>query len=90
MFVILQVPDRLVKVSRGMVENVLVLFENFYFLVDFIILDTQPFVNINAQIFVILGRPFLSTSNALINFQNGVMKLSFWEDEIGVEHLRCV
>ena len=30
-----------------------------------------------AQIPVILGRPFLATSNALINCRNGVMKLSF-------------
>ena len=26
---------------------------------------------------IILGRPFLATSNAIINFQNGVMQLTF-------------
>jgi len=44
--------------------------------VDFIILDTQP-VDACNSIPVILGRPFLATSNALINCRNGVMKLSF-------------
>ena len=26
---------------------------------------------------IILGRPFLATSNAIINFRNGVMQLTF-------------
>jgi hypothetical protein len=44
--------------------------------VDFIVLDTQPVEACNS-IPVILGRPFLATSNALINCRNGLMKLSF-------------
>jgi hypothetical protein len=44
--------------------------------VDFIVLDTQPVEACNL-IPVILGHPFLATSNALINYRNGVMKLSF-------------
>ena len=44
---------------------------------DFIVLDTQPVANPSNQIPVILGRPFLATSNALINCRNGVMKLTF-------------
>ena len=48
----------------------------FIFLVDFIVLDTQPVEACN-PIPVILGCPFLETSNALINCRNGLMKLSF-------------
>jgi hypothetical protein len=44
--------------------------------VDFIVLDTQPVEACNS-FFVILERPFLATSNALINCRNGLMKLSF-------------
>jgi hypothetical protein len=44
--------------------------------VDFIVLDTQPVEACNSFP-VILGRPFLATSNALINCRNGLMKLSF-------------
>lgn len=53
--------------------------DKFYFPVDFIVLDTQPVPNnsAHAQIPVILGRPFLATSNAIINCKNGIMKLSF-------------
>ena len=43
---------------------------------DFVVLDTQPVEACNS-IPVILGRPFLVTSNALINCRNGLMNLSF-------------
>jgi hypothetical protein len=44
--------------------------------VDFIVLDTQPVEACNSFP-VILGCPFLATSNALINYRNGLMKLFF-------------
>ena len=75
--VTLQLADRSVKIPRGIVEDVLVQIDKFYFPVDFIVLDTHPVSNSNAQIPVILGRPFLATSNALINCRNGILKLSF-------------
>jgi hypothetical protein len=68
--------DRSVKVPRGIVEDVLVQVDKFIYPMDFIVLDTQPTEACNF-IHVILGRPFLATSNAFINCRNGVMKLSF-------------
>ncbi|XP_022859157.1 uncharacterized protein LOC111379951, partial [Olea europaea var. sylvestris] len=73
----LRLADRSVKVPRGVVEDVLVQIDKFYYPVDFLVLDTHPVLNSNAQIPVILGRPFLATSNALINCRNGILKLSF-------------
>ncbi|KAL5574187.1 hypothetical protein UlMin_023784 [Ulmus minor] len=73
----LQLADRSVKIPRGVIEDVLIKVDKFYFPVDFIVLDTQPVENLKAQIPVILGRPFLATSNAIINCRNGVLKLSF-------------
>ncbi|CAL8135414.1 unnamed protein product [Prunus armeniaca] len=73
----LQLADRSVKIPRGMVEDVLVQVDKFYFPVDFIVLDTEPVVYSNSQIPVNLGRPFLATSNAHINCRNGLMQLSF-------------
>jgi len=49
----------------------------FIFLVDFIVLETTPVSNPRRQIPVILRRPFLATSNALINCRSGLMKLTF-------------
>ena len=54
-------------VPRGVVEDVLVQVDKFYFPVDFIILDMHFISNTNSQISVILGHPFLATSNSLIN-----------------------
>ena len=74
--VTLVLADRFVKVPRGIVEDVLVQVDKFIYPMDFILLDTQPIEACNL-IPVILGRPFLGTSNALINYRNGLMKLSF-------------
>lgn len=57
---------------RGVVEDLLVQIDKFYFLIDFIVLDTHLVLNASYQIFVILGRMFFTTSNALINCRSGV------------------
>uniref|UniRef100_A0A2N9HET6 Retrotransposon gag domain-containing protein n=1 Tax=Fagus sylvatica TaxID=28930 RepID=A0A2N9HET6_FAGSY len=75
--VVLQLADRSVKKPRGVVEDVLVQIDKFYYPVDFLILDTESVVHANSKIPIILGRPFLATANALINCRNGLMKLSF-------------
>ena len=71
----LQLADHLVKIPSGLVEDVLVQVDKFYFLVDFIVLYTEPVVHSNSQIPIILGRPFLATSNTHINCRNGLMQL---------------
>ena len=62
---------------RGIVEDVLLQIDKFYYPVDFLVLDTQSVVDLESKIPLILGRPFLATANALINCRNGLMKLSF-------------
>jgi hypothetical protein len=86
----LQLADRSVKVSRGIVEGVLIKVDKFYFLVDFIVLHTEPVQVIGTEILVILGRPFLVTANALINCRAGVMKISFGNMtvELNIFHIR--
>ena len=64
-------------VPRGMVEDILVLVDNFYFLANFIILDTQHVANPSIQIPIILGLLFLAVSNTFIQCKNGVMRLDF-------------
>ena len=74
--VTLLLTDRLVKVPRGIVEDVLVQVDKFIYPEDFVVLDTQPVEACNS-ISVILRRSFLATFNALINCRNGLMTLSF-------------
>ena len=51
----LQLANRLVKVPWGIVEDVLIKVDKFYFPADFIVLDTEPIQNQEGQIPVILG-----------------------------------
>ncbi|XP_062081016.1 uncharacterized protein LOC133785818 [Humulus lupulus] len=76
-FVVLQLADHSLKKPRGIVEDVLVQVDKFYYPIDFLILDTQSVVNMESKIPIILGRPFLATTNALINCSNGLMKITF-------------
>ena len=73
----LQLANRSAKIPRGIVKDVLVQVDTFYFHVDFVVLDTQPVVNQGTQFPVILGRPFLATANAIIHYRGGLMTLSF-------------
>ncbi|XP_059436619.1 uncharacterized protein LOC132169635 [Corylus avellana] len=73
----LQLADRSVKVSRGIIEDVLIIVDKFYFPVDFNVLDTELVQNVVIQILKIIGQPFIAIANALINCRMGVMKISF-------------
>ena len=85
----LSLADRSVKIPKGMVEDVLVKIDKFYYLVDFVVLDTEPIANESNHVPIILGRPFLATANAIINCRNGVMQLTFGNMtlELNIFHL---
>ena len=63
----LSLVDRSIKIPKGIVEDVLIQVDKFYYPVDFVILDTEPVVAGANYVPIILGRPFLATSNAIIN-----------------------
>ena len=85
----LSLADRSVKIPKGIVEDVLVKIDKFYYLVDFVVLDTEPIANEPNHVPIILGRPFLATTNAIINCRNGVMQLTFGNMtlELNIFHL---
>ena len=58
-------------------EDVLIHVDKFYYPVDLVVLDTEPAAAGDNYVPIILGRPFLATSNANINCRNGVMQLTF-------------
>ena len=72
-----------------MIEDVLVQVDKFYYPVDFVVLDTDPTMKEANYVPIILGRPFLATSNAIINCRNGVMQLTFGNMtlELNIFHL---
>ncbi|XP_059666139.1 uncharacterized protein LOC132311969 [Cornus florida] len=75
--VVLQLASRSIKKPRGIIEDVLIKIDKFFFPVDFVVIDTEPILNPKNQIPVILGLPFLVTANANINCRTGIMKISF-------------
>ena len=85
----LSLADRSVKIPKGIVEDVLVKVDNFYYPVDFVVLDTEPMAESPHQVPIILGRPFFATTNAIINCRNGVMQLTFGNMtmELNIFHL---
>ena len=65
------------KVPKEEINDALIWVEEFIYLVDFIVLETQPVSNPRAQTPVILGRSFLVTTNTIINCRNESMRLTF-------------
>nr|GEX76361.1 reverse transcriptase domain-containing protein [Tanacetum cinerariifolium] len=64
---VLELADRPISKPRDVAKNIFVKVGKFYFLADFVVLDfiVDPYVPL------ILGRPFLSTSHALIDVYEG-------------------
>ena len=85
----LSLADRSIKIPKGTIEDVLIQVDRFYYPVDFVVLDTEPVAMGSNHVPIILGRPFLATSNAIINCRNGVMQLTFGNMtlELNIFHL---
>ena len=72
----LSLADRSIKIPKGTIEDVLIQVDKFYHPMDFFVLETD-LVTVGANhVPIILGRPFLATSNTIINCRNGVMQLT--------------
>ncbi|XP_070040398.1 uncharacterized protein [Nicotiana tomentosiformis] len=75
---LLQLADRTVKMSFGILDDVLVQVGKFLFPTDFVILDCR----VDEEILIILERPFLATGRALIDCETGELKMRLNEEEI--------
>ncbi|GJV27779.1 homeodomain-like protein [Tanacetum coccineum] len=75
---IVKLVDKTVKRPKGITENVLVGIDNFFFLVDFIVLDMPEDIKTP----LILGRPFLSTTHAKIDVFKRKITLRVGNDKV--------
>ncbi|XP_058217351.1 uncharacterized protein LOC131328421 [Rhododendron vialii] len=82
--VTLQMADRSVRIPRGVMEDVLVQMDNFVYPVDFVVLDTCPMASSPTLTPVILGRPFLATSDSVINCRSGLVNMTFGNMKMAV------
>ncbi|XP_071741044.1 uncharacterized protein [Rutidosis leptorrhynchoides] len=74
--ILIQLADRSMRTPMGMLKNVIVKVEDFYYPVDFIVMDIETNFR-ETQPTIILSRPFLATIDDLINCRTGVMDISF-------------
>ncbi|CAN6454483.1 unnamed protein product [Victoria cruziana] len=72
----IQLADRSVKVPKGVLKDVLLKVEDFIFPINFVVLDIEG-IDAEHQTPIILGRPFLATANACINYRTSVLEISF-------------
>ena len=69
----LSLANSFVKVPTGIMENALVQVDNFFYSIDFVVFNIEPSTRGTNHVPIILERPFLATSNVLINCRNGFM-----------------
>ena len=69
--------DRTVKRPIGILHDVLVKVESFIFPADFFILDCE----VDFEVPIILGRPFLATGRALVDMEKGQMTFRLNNEE---------
>ncbi|XP_038707297.1 uncharacterized protein LOC120002610 [Tripterygium wilfordii] len=74
----LQLADRSIKHPRGVIEDVLVKIDKFFFPTDFIVLDMEE----DDEIPLILGRPFFVTGRTSINVQQGKLILRVQDEQV--------
>ncbi|XP_076942179.1 uncharacterized protein LOC143611971 [Bidens hawaiensis] len=73
------------KLPRGIVRDVIVKVEDFYYPVDFLVLDYSS-GDSSQQQNVILGQPFLNTAHAIIDCRFGTVDMAFgnWKMHLNV------
>ncbi|KAG2409367.1 uncharacterized protein HKW66_Vig0000320 [Vigna angularis] len=67
----LQLADRSIKYPYGVVEDVVIKIDKLQFPVDFVVMKMEE----DAEIPLILGRPFMKTAKVVIHMEEGILKL---------------
>jgi hypothetical protein len=68
----LQLADQSIRYPIGIDEDIPVKIRKFFILVDFVVSDMQP----DSKVSLILGRPFVSTTNAHIDVEIGEVRFN--------------
>ncbi|XP_070015654.1 uncharacterized protein [Nicotiana sylvestris] len=74
----LQMADRTMKRTLGVIEDVLVCVDKFILPVDFVILDCE----VDCEVSIILGRPFLSTGKALCDVESRELTFQLGDEQV--------
>ncbi|GJR98784.1 putative nucleotidyltransferase, ribonuclease H [Tanacetum coccineum] len=73
---IISLSDRSTKIPRCILKDVIVKVDDFYYPVDFLVMDTEPSYK-DTQPTIIIGCPFLAIIDARINCRTSAMDIAF-------------
>ena len=74
----LQLVDRSIKYPYEIVEDLLVKVDRFYFAANFVVMDIEE----DSKVSLILGRPFMKIAKAIIDVDNGKLKVRMQDEEV--------
>ncbi|PIN19118.1 hypothetical protein CDL12_08207 [Handroanthus impetiginosus] len=74
----LQLADRSLTYPKGIIEDILVKVDKFIFPADFVVLDME----VDIEVPIILGRPFLATGRTLIDVKKGELTMRVQDQQI--------
>ena len=77
----LQLADRSIKYPYGIVEDMIVKVDKFLFPVDFVVMDMEE----DAEVPLILGRPFMKTAKVIIDVDKGKLKVCSQDEEVSFD-----
>ena len=77
----LQLANRSITRPYGVIEDVLVKVQQFTFPVDFVVMDIEE----DAEIPLILGRPFMLIANCLVDIGKGKLDMGIDDQKIKVD-----
>ncbi|PIN02745.1 DNA-directed DNA polymerase [Handroanthus impetiginosus] len=82
----LQLADRSLTYPNGVIEDILVKVDKFTFHADFVVLDME----VDSEISIILGRPFLAIGRTLNDVQKGELTMKVQDQQITFNVLKAM
>ena len=83
----LSLADRSVKIPKGIVEDVLVKVDKFYYPVDFVVLDTEPIANGPNHVPNYLGKTIFGHCQCNHQLTKWSHAAHIWQYDIGAQHI---
>ncbi|CAA0831349.1 Unknown protein, partial [Striga hermonthica] len=80
----LQLADHLIRYPKGVVEDVLVRIGKLIVPVDFVVLDVGDIQENGKDHTILLGRPFMATTNTLIDVRNGTLNMTVLGESVSI------
>jgi len=74
----LQLADKSITSPYGVIQDLLIKVDKFFFPVDFVVVDMEE----DHEVPVILGRPFMKTARMMIDLDEGIMKIRVQDEEV--------